>query len=360
MKNSRIWHFIKKELIQVVRDKRMLMLALFAPLIQLFLFGYVASTDINHVSTAVWDESRSQQSRAYVESVANSGYFDINYYVESDRQIKELLDSGRVKVTLHLPNDFAKKIIRREPAPVQTIIDGENSSSATIILGYLNQISLGNRPKPIDARVRVWYNPELKSKFFMVPAIFALTLMIQSMMLTSFSIVKEKEKGTMEQLMVSPIRPYELILGKLLPFVIIGAANIILVFLLVTLWFGVPIFGSPILLFVLGLIFIATGLGIGVFVSTISQPQGQAMMSNIFFLMPTIIISGFIFPIENMPKVIQAITYLIPARYFLVIVRGIFLKGIGLKYLWPQAAALIIFGAAILTFSILRFRKKID
>lgn len=375
--DSRIFHFIKKEFMQLLRDPRMLWVAILAPILQLLIFGYIASTDIKHVSTVVFDENRTSFSRRYVQSFKNSGYFDINYYVTSDKEIANLIDSGRAKVALHIPADFSKKIVRNESVDVQAVIDGSNSSTATIISGYINQINFENANEIfkkrlsklglplknlelLDLKLRVWYNPELKSIYFMVPAIFALILMIESMVLTSFSIVKEKERGTMEQLIVTPLRPYELILGKLLPFVIVSFLDIGLVFLLATLWFKVPIHGSAILLFGLGAIFLASGLGLGVFISTISHTQRQALMTAIFILMPSLILSGFIFPIANMPKIIQGITYLIPVRYFLVIVRGIFLKGIGIKYLVKEVCPLIIFGSIILTLSILRFRKKIE
>ncbi|MBU1026376.1 MAG: ABC transporter permease [Candidatus Margulisbacteria bacterium] len=360
--DSRLFHFIKKEFIQLIRDPRMLYVAILAPVIQLILLGYVASVDIKHVSTAVFDQDKSVYSRAYVASFKNSGYFDINYYVDNDEQVVNLLDSGRAKLVLHLPPDFGRKSVRGEPVSVQAILDGENSSTATIISGYINQINFqqARLPDLFGLETRVWYNPEMKSVNFMVPAIFALILTIISMLLTAFSIVKEKERGTMEQLIVTPLKPHELILGKLLPFTIVAFLDITLVFLIATLWFKVPMHGSVALLFILGAIFLTTGLGLGVFISTISHNQRQAMMSALFVIIPSMILSGFIFPIANMPKAIQALTYLIPVRYFLSIVRGIFLKGIGMKYLWPDVWPLALFGAVILSLSIIRFRKKLE
>ncbi|MGB9612590.1 MAG: ABC transporter permease [Candidatus Margulisiibacteriota bacterium] len=369
MINWVLWHFVKKEFAQLRRDPRMLWIAVCAPIIQLIIFGYIATLEVKHVSTAVLDENRSFYSRTYLESLKNSGYFDVNYQAKSLKELKELIDGGQVKVAFYLPRDFSKKIVRKQPVTVQAIIDGENSSSATIIQGYINQINLQNLYRyypylasfnPFSLETRVFFNPELKSVYFMIPAIFALILMIESMTLTSFSIVKEKEKGTMEQLMVTPIRPYELILGKLIPTSIIALLDNLLVFFVATLWFKVPVRGSILLFFGLGAIFLATGLGLGIFISTISQNQRQAMMSAIFVLSPSMILSGFIFPIANMPRLIQAITYLIPARYFLVIVRGIFLKGIGINFLWKEALSLIIFGSIVLGLSIARFRKKIE
>ncbi len=360
--HSRLFHFIKKEFKQLMRDPRMIYVAIFAPVVQLILLGYVASTDIKHVSTAVFDQDRSFYSRTYVESFKNSGYFDINYYAKNDKEVACLLDSGRAKLALHIPPDFGKKLVRGKPVDVQAILDGENSSAATIISGYINQINFQHAelPELFELQTRVWYNPEMKSVYFMVPAIFALILTVITMLLTAFSIVKEKERGTLEQLVVSPLHPYELILGKLLPFTIVAFLDITLVFLVATLWFKVPMHGSLILFFTLGAIFLTTGLGLGVFISTISHNQRQAMMSALFVLIPSFVLSGFIFPITNMPKIIQAVTYLIPVRYFLVIVRGIFLKGIGMKYLWREVWPLILFGSIILTLSIVRFRKKIE
>lgn len=374
--DSRLFHFIKKEFIQFFRDPRMFGVALFAPMIQLIFLGYVASTDIKHVSTAILDQDKSYYSRSYLQSFKNSGYFDFNYYVKDLKEITILLDNGQAKLALDIPRDFGKKIARGETAAPLAIIDGSNSSTASIIVGYISQINFSNsnaifqhrlsnlgltfnNTNTINSNLRIWYNPELKSSYYMVPAIFAQILMIISMMLTSASIVKEKEKGTIEMLIVTPLKPYELILGKLIPPVIIAFFDIALVFLITTLWFGVPMKGSIFLLFALGMSFSMTGLGIGLFVSTISQTQRQALMVNNFIMMPSFILSGFVFPISNMPQLVQIITYFIPLRYFLSILRGLFLKGVGMQYLWTDTWPLLVFGTTILTLSILRFKKKI-
>jgi ABC-2 type transport system permease protein len=365
---SRIFYLIKKEFLQLFRDPRMFWVAIMAPIVQLIVFGYIATTDIKHVSTAVFDADKTYYSRSYLESFKNSGYFDLNYYADNENEITRLIDSGRAKLALRIPCGFGRKLIRGEQASVQAIIDGTNSSAATIVSGYIDQINFQNtgvilrerRVSPLDLKMRIWYNPEMKSVYFMVPAIFALILMIESMILTAFSIVKEKERGTLEQLIVTPLRPYELILGKLLPFVIVSFLDVALVYLVAVYWFRVPMHGNVILLFVLGAVFLATGLGLGVFISTISHTLRQAMMSAIFVLIPSMILSGFIFPIANMPKFIQGITYFIPVRYFMVIVRGIFLKGIGIRYLLKEVWPLILFGSIILSLSVMRFRKKIE
>jgi len=354
----------------------MLFVAIFAPIMQLVILGYVASTDIKHISTVIMDLDKTAYSRTYLQSFRNSGYFDFNYYVDSIDDVKNLIDNGKAQLGLNIPVGFGRKISGNKTAAAQAIIDGSNASTATVIQGYISQINFNNSNIFLEQRLersgfsantlqlfnletRIWYNPELKSINFMVPAIFALVLLLESMILTTSSIVKEKEKGTMEMLAVTPLKPYELILGKLVPFAIVAFLDIALVFLVATIWFGIPMKGSVLLLFVLGGIFLATGLGLGVFISTISRTQREALMTSNFVMMPSFILSGFIFPISNMPQIIQAITLFIPLRYFLSILRGLFLKGIGLKYLWPDIWPLIIFGVAMLGLSILMFRKKI-
>ena len=374
--DSRLFHFIKKEFLQLSRDPRLIFIALLGPVIQLIIFGYVASTDINHISTVVLDRDGSVYSRTYLQSFRNSGYFDFNYYAQNPAQVRSLLDSGRAKLGISLPVDFGRKLVRGETAPVQAVIDGSNASTAGIIQGYLGQINFGQAQKLLQDRLaragrpinlqllnletRVWYNPDLKSVNYMVPGVFANILMMISMLLTSASIIKEKERGTMEMLAVTPLRPAELILGKLIPFALVAFFDIVLVFLAATLWFNIQLKGSVLLLFCLGAIFMLTGLGLGVFLSIVSQTQRQAMMTTVFVIMPQMILSGFIFPIANMPWLIQLVTYFIPLRYFLEIVRNIFLKGAGIGLLWHDVWPMVAFGAVILSLSIMRFRKKLE
>jgi len=375
--DSRLFHFIKKEFLQLMRDPRMISVALFAPIFQLLMFGYVASTDIKHVSAVVLDEDRTYYSRSYLQSYANSGYFNFNFYASKPRDISYYLDSGRAKLGLRVPVNFGKKIVRGETSPVQAVLDGSNASSATTVQGYINQINFRDlnqyltdrlaragfgslNTNLLDTEVRVWYNPDLKSINYMVPAIFAQVLMLVSMVLTTSSIVKEKENGTMEMLAVTPLRSYELILGKLIPYALVAFFDMTLVFLVATLWYDIQLKGSVLLLFSLGTLFMTTGLGLGVFISTISQTQRQAMMSNVFIMAPSFILSGFIFPIANMPLPIQLITLVLPLRYFLAIVRGLFLKGIGLNYLWPEVWPMALIGTTLLLLSVMRFRKKVD
>ena len=374
--DSRLFHFIKKEFLQLSRDPRLVFLALFAPVIQLIIFGYVASTDINHISTVVLDRDNSVYSRTYLQSFKNSGYFDFNYYARDPAQVRSLIDSGQAKLGLSLPVDFGRKLVRGETVPVQAVIDGSNASTAGIIQGYIGQINFGQAQKLLqdrlaragqsinlqllDLETRVWYNPNLKSVNYMVPGVFANILMMISMLLTSASIIKEKERGTMEMLAVTPLRPAELILGKLIPFALVAFFDIMLVFLVSTLWFNIQLKGSVLELFLLGSLFMLTGLGLGVFLSIISQTQRQAMMTTVFLIMPQMILSGFIFPIANMPRLVQVVTYIIPLRYFLEIVRSIFLKGVGIRYLWHDIWPMVVFGAVILSLSVIRFRKKLE
>ena len=372
----RISRIIRKEFIQLRRDPRLLRLVLIAPVFQLFIFGYSVTTDVSHINTAVLDEDRTSASRALVERFVRSRYFDFDHYLSHPDQIDHLLDMGRAQLVLRIPRGFAKDLARGRTAEVQLILDGADSMTASIVSGYANAVIReqsatiaaqrldrirGQLPRlpALDPRLRVWYNPELKSVRFMVPAIMCTILLVVTTLLTSLAIVKEREIGTLEQLIVTPIRPRELMIGKTVPFVIIGFVDMTLVLLAAVLWFRVTVAGSVPLLFLLSAAFLLTTLGIGLFISTISRTQQQAMMTTFFFLLPSFLLSGFMFPIENMPRIIQYITYAIPLRYFLVIVRGIFLKGNGIAVLWPQVAILTAFGLAIMWLASARFQKRL-
>ena len=360
----------------------MLILVFIAPIIQLILFGYAITTDIDNISTAIWDLDKTYESRDFISCFENSGNFNLNYYVDSEQEITRLLDSGDVQAAVKINPGFAEDIKKGDEAKVQVIIDGSDSNSAAITLSYVNQISADysrsilieriNRlellkQESIDTNIdffsneiRFWYNPTLKSRFSNVPAVMAFILLISTIMLTSMSIVKEKEAGTIEQLIVTPIKPIELIAGKTVPFAIIGFIDVLLVISVSYSWFKIPLRGSLLVLFFGMILYLFTTLGVGLFISTISRTQQQAMMSTFFFMMPAVLLSGFMFPIENMPVVIQYITYLNPLRYFFIIITGIFLKGTGLDILWPQMLALGIIGIIILAVSILRFRKRLE
>jgi ABC-2 type transport system permease protein len=371
-----IFYIIQKELIQIKRDKRMFGLSVLAPVVQLVLLGYAATTDIRSIPMAVCDMDRSSVSRDFIEKFTTAGYFSIDDVVDSPNEIDRLIEDGKVWLALVIPPKFGANISSQRQTQIQLLADGSDANSANIGIGYANQIIamysraiaheiLEKSPQPLrPARVlpevRVWYNAELKSRNFMVPGVVALVLMIITMTLTSLGIVKEKEAGTLEQLLVTPIKPYQLIIGKLIPFVIIGAVDVTIVLAVARFWFEVPMRGSLLLLYGLCGLFVLTTLGLGLFVSTISRTQQQAMMTAQFFIfMPFIFFSGFTFPIENMPTLIQYITYVIPLRYFITIIRGIFLKGDGIAELWTQALALLAFGVVILTLSVLRFKRKL-
>ncbi|HUT75590.1 MAG TPA: ABC transporter permease [Armatimonadota bacterium] len=368
----RVLRIIKKEFLQLRRDPRLLRMVVVAPVLQLILFGYAVTTDVRHVSMAVYDEDHTPASRALVARFVHSGYFDLDRWVTRPDQIQPLLDASAVQVAVHIPRGFAKDLARGLPAAAQVILDGSDSTTAGIISGYVagvaatysGQIEVARigrlAPLPrVESRLRVWYNPELKSVNFMVPAVLCMILLNTTMMLTCLAIVKEREIGTLEQLVVTPITARELMVGKTVPFIVISFVDVVLVLLVSSLWFRVPIAGSLMLLFALAALFLLTSLGSGLFISTISHTQQQAMMTAFFFMFPSFILSGLIFPIENMPRVIQWVTYAIPLRYFLTIVRGIFLKGSGLDVLWPHVVALAVFGLVIMMLSVARFTKRL-
>ncbi len=373
IRRSRVLTLVKKEFIQIRRDRRLLPILLILPVLQLIILGYAVSSDIKHLATAICDLDRTPASRAFTERFTTSGYFDIRHALDDERRIKDLMDAGRARVGIVIPPRFAAKLARGEAATVQLLLDGSDSNTANVAQGYVTQIvnaeaarivldRLGPKALPpvaVEPVVRIWFNPDLKSVNFMVPGVIALILTIVTMTMTATSIVKEKERGTIEQLIVSPIRPYQLMLGKAIPFVIIGYADILIVVLVGLAWFRVPMAGSFGLLLFLSGLFIMTTLGLGLLISTVSQTQQQAMMFGFFANPPFMLLSGFIFPIASMPEPVQYLTYLIPLRYFLVIIRGIFLKGIGLEILWPQALILLLFGVTILGLSALRFRKHL-
>jgi ABC-2 type transport system permease protein len=374
---SRVSHIIRKEFIQLRRDPKLIPILFVAPLLQLLLLGFAANLDVKDIPTVVCDQDRTAASRDLVSRFLNSGYFALAGTVGVPGEIDLFMEKGEASVAVIVPRGFANDIAAGTPATVAVIVDGSESQSATIgattvsmivsryaqglVSGTLDRLrALGIRPVRVEPEVRVWYNPELRSRNFMVPGVLGLVLMVMTMMLTSMAIVREKEMGTMEQLVVTPIRPFELLAGKLLPFLIIGVVDVALIMSLIHFLFRVPMRGSVLLLFGLSLVFMLTTLGLGLFISTISNNQQQAMLTAVFFMMPMIMFSGFAFPIENMPKIVQAVTTIVPLRYYFVIVRGIYLKGVGLHELWGQGLAMLVFGVVILTLSVLRFRKKVN
>lgn len=374
MNRQRILALLKKEFGQLFKDKKLLPIVFVAPVVQLTLLGFAASLDVKNISMVLCDLDKTHESREFVERFTNSGYFTIDYSTEDYSTLQQYLDNHKTTMALVIPRKFGDKVIRRESAKVQVILDGSEGNAAAITMGYVNQIigkysteilaeliagsgSVGG----VNAQVRTWFNPSLKSRNYMVPGVLVLILLVTTMNLTSMAIVKEKEIGTLEQIMVTPITPSELILGKLIPFTIIGVVNVCVVLLVMSFGFGIPIKGSVPLLFGLTGLFLLTTLGLGLFVSTISRTQQQAMMTSMFLvLMPMMYISGFAFPIENMPPLLQYFSLGIPMRYYLKIVRSIILKGVGIQNLWFEAVMLFIMGMTILAASVLRFKKKLD
>ena len=371
----RVGFLIWKELIELRQDPRLFGLVVFAPILQLFMLGYAATTDIRNVPVVVADSDRSAASRDLIARFDSTPNFSVVGIVSGANEIDAYLERGRAWMALSIPPGYGEALGAGRPQAVQVIADGSDANSTNIGLGYATNLIAGyaqelaierggrtggRAPETgIEPRVRVWFNPRLESRDFMIPGVLALLLLMVTTNLSAMGIVREKELGTLEQLNVTPLRKSELILGKLLPYAMVGLVDVFLVLGVALLWFQIPLRGSVWLLLVLTLVFLLSTLGLGLFVSTISSTQQQAMMTTIFFfLMPMIYLSGFVFPIENMPAAIQTITYLIPLRYYLVILRSIFLKGVGLETLWPQALALVAWGAGILALAIARSTKR--
>lgn len=366
---------IQKELIELRRDPRLLGIVIVAPILQLTVLGYAATTDIWNVPVVVADGDRSAASRELVARFDGSPYFSIVDVVTSVGEIDPYLETGLGWMALSIPPGYGRQVESGTGAVVQVVADGTDASSTTVALSYATNLVAGyaeelvrRRPgataavrAPVDAQIRVWYNPQLDSRHFMIPGVLALLLLIVTASLTSMAIVRERERGTYEQLSVTPLGRWELVVGKLLPFAVIGLLDVLLVVAVSVFWFEVPFRGSLLQLVGLSAVYLMTTLGLGLFVSTVSSTQQQAMMTTVFFfLIPMIFLSGFVFPIENMPQAIQHITYLVPLRYYLVIVRGIFLKGVGLETFWPDALALAGWGLAILGLAVARSRKRLD
>ncbi|GFN23062.1 transport permease protein [Thermanaeromonas sp. C210] len=374
---QRLLAIIRKEFIHIRRDPPSLVIVFIMPVLMLLLFGYAVNTDVNHIPLAVFDQDRSQDSRLLVASLVNTGYFDLAFQTESEGELKALLDSGRVHAGLIIPAGYARSLKRQETATAQLLVDGSDPlvartalSMAEIVaqvrsqelrLAALAREGPALPPGPaIDLRARAWYNPGLESLKFNIPGLIGLIMQNITMMLTAFALVRERERGTLEQLMVTPIRGPELMLGKLIPYIVIAFIDMGLALVIGTLWFKVPIAGSPLLLLGLTVLFLVFALGLGMFFSTIARTQLQAMQMTMLFILPSVLLSGFIFPRASMPRPIQYLGNLLPLTYFLEILRGIMLKGIGINYLWKDVWALAGFGAGIIALAALRFRKQVE
>jgi ABC-2 type transport system permease protein len=366
---QRLRCLVLKEFLELRQNPRLFGLVIVAPIIQLTMLGYAATTDVKEVPVVVADGDRSPASRNLIARFEASPNFAVIDTVTTVRDVDPYLQRGRAWIALAIPPGYGRALHEQQPVALQVVADGSDSNSTTVALGYATALvgeyaqELIGAANPagggIDLRIRVWFNPQLESRFFMIPGVLALLLLLVTANLAAMAIVREKELGTLEQLNVTPLRRWELIVGKLLPYGVIALIDVLLVTAVAVFWFEVPLRGSFTLLLAMSLLYVVCTLALGLFISTISDTQQQAMMTaTFFFLTPMIYLSGFIFPIENMPQVIQYATYLIPLRYFLVIVRGIFLKGIGLKLLWPQAAALAVWGAVVLALAVARSRKR--
>lgn len=368
---------LKKEFLHIRRDRASLIMAIAMPIGMLLLFGYAVNTDVEHLPTVVWDQSQTADSRDFVSSVRNTQYMDPDNFVEGYRQIENYLDSGKARAAVIIPPDFGKQLQGQKQAAVQVLVDGSDPTVARAVMSAVQMLGLdksldlqskrltamgnsGGTTLPLDIETRVWYNPDMKSKNFNIPALIGLILQNVIAMLTSFSIVREKERGTMEQLVVTPIRSLELLLGKLLPFVFIGFISLSLILATGIFWFGVVPVGSIPLLILLSTIFLFTILAIGLLISSVARTQLQAMQMTFILILPSILLSGFIFPRETMPKLLQVMGGLLPLTYFLEIVRGIFLKGVGLNFLWQDTLALCMFAVLLLAIAAKTFRKNLD
>ncbi len=383
---ERIKEILRKEFIQTLRDPRSRALLLGPPLIQLIIFGYAVNMDVEVTKIAWMDMDHTYESRALLSSFQGSRYFTVVQSIAGEDQIADVLDQGEIEAVVRVLPGFGRDVRRGRVTGVQVLVDGTNSNTAAIVSNYIGQTlagytavvqreqqnarimartGAGGGPVPValsglTVQNRVWFNPDLKSRVYFVPGVIVNIIALVTIMLTAMSIVREKEIGTMEQLMVTPMRPIELMLGKLLPFAIVGIFQVGLITVAAWLIFRVPLRGNALLLLCSSVFFLLTTLGIGLFISTISRTQQQAMMTSFFFFMPALLLSGFTFPIRNMPLPAQYLTYLNPLRYFMEIVRSLFLKGVGIGILWPNVLALLLFGSAILFFSALRFHKRLD
>ncbi len=368
----RIWPVIRKEFLHIIRDPRTLMMILLQPVIMLLLFGYALTTDVKHTPTIVWDQDNSPASRDLVDRFRQSQYFDPDYYVSTYKEIEDLIDGGKAKVALVIPPGYAADLQRGQAVPVQFFVDGSDPTVATRALSYaiiiaqsesVNLITarLGGRIPPggLDFRPRVWYNPAMDNILFNVPGLVAVVLQWLTLAMASFAIVGERERGTLEQLIVTPIKPFELIVGKITTYVAVAFADVGLALIVAVGWFGMPIRGSFLLLVGCSLIFLMFSLGVGLFISTISQSMYQAQQTSIFIMFPTTLLSGFLFPVETMPKPIQIVTRFIPLTYYLRIVRGIVLKGAGIPEVWKDTAVLAAFGVLMTLLSAMRLKKRI-
>jgi len=372
---ERVKAILIKEFKQIFRDPRMKTIIFISPLIQIILFGYSANKDITYVPTAIFDRDNTKESREFIRKFTYSKYFVPLRYLTEDKQENEVLDKGQVSLVIRLDRGFGRDLKAGKQADIQLVFDGTDSNTAMVIMSYTNTIIGGyqqdilkeraevagfiNTVPSVDLRDRAWFNGNLISRNYYLPGVISTIVTVMSLLLSAMAIVKEKEIGTMEQLTVSPLQPLELIIGKLLPFAVIALIQVILITVLGVLWFRIPLRGNLFFLLFATCIYLFTTLGIGLFISTISSTQQEAMMSVFLFYMPTVLLSGFAYPISNMPLVIQWSTFVNPLRYFMVIIRSVFLKGVGIEVLWTQLLPLLFIGLTVISLSYLRFRRRL-
>ncbi len=374
--NSRLISIIRKEFIQIFRDPRTLALILVMPIIQLFLLGYAATTDIRNVPIAVWDQSHSPQSRALLATFNAADYFTFAYEVQSEQEIQTLIEQGDIRGALVIPPDYANKLLEGD-AQVAMILDGSDATvgatalSTAKLIGQSHSINVlaeqaarqgrsASVQPPLDVRTQVWYNPDLRSAYFMIPGVIGMVLYAIMAMLTATAVVRERERGTIEQLIVTPIRSWELIVGKVTPYVILGFFDLAEVLIIGHYWFDVPVRSNLFLVVATAGLLLLSSLGIGLFASTIANTQQEALLTVFVTILPGVFISGFLFPLEAMPKFLQIVSYAIPLRYYLVIVRSLLLKGVGFAALRGEIISLALFGVIIMGAASLRFRKRLD
>jgi ABC-2 type transport system permease protein len=374
--NSRLLSIIRKEFIQIFRDPRTLVLIILMPIMQLFLLGYAATTDIKNISLAVWDQSQSPQSRALLDAFRAANYFSIDYSVYSAKEYTDLIEAGKIRAALIIPPDYETRLLQGK-AQVSLVLDGSDATvggtalSTAKLIGQsyatkvlTEQAALTGRPfsftPPLDVRTQVWYNPDLIAAYFNVPGVIGMILYFITALLTASSIVRERERGTIEQLIVTPIRSWELVVGKILPYTILAFIDTLEILVIGHWWFKVPIRGDLGLIFALSGLFLLSSLGIGLFASTIANTQQEAFITVMVTMLPSIFLSGFFFPIEAMPKFLQYVSAIVPLRYFLVIIRSLLLKGVGVEALLNQIIALLVFAVVIMGAAALRFRKRLD
>jgi ABC-2 type transport system permease protein len=368
---------IKKEILHMLRDPRTLIMTLIMPVLQLLLLGYANNTEIKNVPTVIFDQSNSQQSRSLLDAFKVTGYFSFDYVASTDAEVNDLIAAGKVKVGITIPSDYASNLLSSNTAQASVLIDGSDPTTASTVLSAatlagqahgtslrLQQLSLAgagaSRISPVDVRTRVLYNPDLLGSYNIVPGLIAMILFQTATSLTALSIVRERERGTIEQLIVTPIRSWELILAKITPYIIVSFADMLLILLIGTLWFHVPIRGSLWLLFGMTAVYLLPTLGLGLLISTVARTQQQAQMMTMPIMLPAMMLSGFIFPVASLPVFLQLVGKIFPITYFIYIMRSIVIKGVGIEMILPQTIALVIFAIVLLGAASLRFRKKLD